>query len=524
MGEGFTLAAAAPWRLELSGDILRLHHGPRLELQLPWAGRNLALMAQAMRPEPPSFSAPLTSPMLREATVAAAELFGEGAAASEVRPFVDQLANTISLKNALDALFRLRWFQHHSLGLLYVHQKGEARAWQIGAGEGPGAGATHTIDVERFNQLHTAAKKSKTGQFSTQGPRWSWLPFGGAFLAETYGFRGFSAVLLASRQEFLPFSPDEVERFHRFAGLLGLWLEDLIAVEFSDLRLAEVMLLLVRHPLPLVLRDPDGQTVLASDAFTLAEASTEPLSWLPLGRGYALGIGEEPSGESAGIDVIHRHKIALLGDLFNTLGHELSNPLFGLGLAAEILIGAAPDVEARTILSEIRKNVQRCQSILQNLTRLYTDQAQEGTCDLRHCVREAMTLAKSELKGVRTWPTGLNGEALTVEGRPVLVVQILFNLIVNSAQALHGRPAPRIDVSVHEDEGQAWVVVADNGPGLPPHVRQNLFRPFTTSKARGHGLGLALSQNLAVKAGGDLESMDPPEGASFRLRLKKVRA
>jgi two-component system C4-dicarboxylate transport sensor histidine kinase DctB len=102
------------------------------------------------------------------------------------------------------------------------------------------------------------------------------------------------------------------------------------------------------------------------------------------------------------------------------------------------------------------------------------------------------------------------------------VVQILFNLLVNSAQALHGRSSPRIEVSVHEDEDHAWVLVTDNGPGLPPHVRQNLFRPFTTTKARGHGLGLALSHNLAAKAGGDLESLDPPEGAGFRLRLKKV--
>lgn len=462
----------------------------------------------------------LDDAILELSNLASPLFFGYGSSV-DIRPFLEKISNTISLKNGLDSLFRLKWFQNHSPGILLVHQKGEARAWQIGTGN-EDSGFTKTIDIENFNQLLTAVKKTKTGQYTTQSTKWNWLPFSGAFLAEPFSFKNFNAILLATRQEFLPFAPEEVSHYHCFAGLLGLWLEDLIEGEFSDLRLAEIMLLLERSPLPLVLRDPNDQPVFTNLAYQDSESNT--LHWFPLGKGFHLGLGNVEEWEGAGIDVLHRHKIALLGDLFNTLGHELSNPLFGLGLAADLLISTNTDSDSNVILSEIQKNIKRCQLIIQNLTRLYSEHEQEGNCDLRTAIKETITLAKSELKGIKQITDDIldSSGPLIVEGRPIFIVQILFNLIINSAQAMYQTLAPQIQIKISLSETEIFVDVSDNGPGLPASVKDTLFQPFATTKAKGHGLGLALSRNLAHKVGGNLELLPSTVGAAFRLTLRKM--
>lgn len=512
------------WRVEDGSQEISLFANRRLEFKLPLTTSNIKFFADyiSLNAQHSLTQGSRTDTAIQELANLASPLFFGAGTVVDIRPFMDKIANTISLKNGLDGLFNLKWFQNHSPGILLVHQKGEARAWQIGSGH-EDSGVTRTIDIEHFNQLFSSVKKTKTGQYTTQTKKWDWLPFSGAFLAESFSFKGFNAILIATRQEFLSFATEEVTHFHSFAGLLGLWLEDLIEGEFSDLRLAEVMLLLERSPLPIVLRDARDLPVFTNQAFQQNEPAM--VRWLALGRGFHLGVGRVEEWENTQFDVLHRHKISLLGDLFNTLGHELSNPLFGLGLAADLLISNSDDEDSSMMLVEIQKNIKRCQLIIQNLTRLYADQEQEGVCDLRMVIREALTLAKSELKGIRhdTGTVLQESTPLMVEGRPVLIVQVLFNLIVNSAQALSGQgSSSQIWLRAEVESGQVHVDVIDNGPGLPASVKESLFRPFATTKAKGHGLGLALSRNLALKAGGDLTALSPPSGAAFRLTLRRV--
>jgi len=63
------------------------------------------------------------------------------------------------------------------------------------------------------------------------------------------------------------------------------------------------------------------------------------------------------------------------------------------------------------------------------------------------------------------------------------------------------------------------VRVIDNGPGVPPHLREHLFQPFVTSKANGAGLGLALVLNSFAAHGGLLEFDSEPGRTVFRVLL-----
>jgi signal transduction histidine kinase len=101
---------------------------------------------------------------------------------------------------------------------------------------------------------------------------------------------------------------------------------------------------------------------------------------------------------------------------------------------------------------------------------------------------------------------------------PAQVEQIVLNLLKNAIEALG--PGGRVTVTTGTGEGQAYVEVADDGPGLAPEAEANLFKPFATTKgAAGTGLGLAVSRRLARGLGGDLAHVPSPNGTKWRLTL-----
>jgi two-component system sporulation sensor kinase A len=96
------------------------------------------------------------------------------------------------------------------------------------------------------------------------------------------------------------------------------------------------------------------------------------------------------------------------------------------------------------------------------------------------------------------------------------------NLIANSLEAMPEGGAVRISAELRD--GAAVVRVEDNGPGIPPEIRSQLFQPFVSAgKRNGLGLGLALSRQTVLEHGGDMwvEPVAGP-GARFSFRLPAV--
>ncbi|MFI5038157.1 MAG: ATP-binding protein, partial [Solirubrobacterales bacterium] len=96
--------------------------------------------------------------------------------------------------------------------------------------------------------------------------------------------------------------------------------------------------------------------------------------------------------------------------------------------------------------------------------------------------------------------------------------QIFVNLLSNAVDAVRGAATPRrVTVEGWEHEGRVHVAVTDNGPGIDREVAGRIFQPFVTTKgARGTGLGLYVSRQLAREVDGDLQLRSTPgEGARF---------
>ena len=106
--------------------------------------------------------------------------------------------------------------------------------------------------------------------------------------------------------------------------------------------------------------------------------------------------------------------------------------------------------------------------------------------------------------------------------------QALLNLIRNAAEAITDEQSDRrvmVDPSVEKAEGKQWAVISisDTGPGIAPSELQKIFIPFFTTKAHGHGIGLALAHRVIAEHGGMLTAGNRAEaGAVFTLRLPMV--
>ena len=102
------------------------------------------------------------------------------------------------------------------------------------------------------------------------------------------------------------------------------------------------------------------------------------------------------------------------------------------------------------------------------------------------------------------------------------VQQVVLNLILNAAEATHGKSERRVAVSTSADNGFVRLVVADNGEGIAPENLARIFHPFFTTKpeGKGVGLGLAVSYGIIEAHGGDIEvTSRVGEGARFAVSL-----
>ena len=98
---------------------------------------------------------------------------------------------------------------------------------------------------------------------------------------------------------------------------------------------------------------------------------------------------------------------------------------------------------------------------------------------------------------------------------------MLLDLLTNAAEAV--APGGRIAVRVASEAAALRIDVADDGPGVAPEQRAQIFEPFVTTKPRGTGLGLAMAQRIVEAHGGTLAFVDGAgagaggAGACFRL-------
>jgi len=116
-------------------------------------------------------------------------------------------------------------------------------------------------------------------------------------------------------------------------------------------------------------------------------------------------------------------------------------------------------------------------------------------------------------------------EELTIEADDQMLRQVLFNLVINAVQAVES--SGRIEITLQPGEGdQAVIEVGDQGPGVSPENRAEIFKPYFTMHQNGTGLGLSVVQQIVSAHGWEIECVpNEPTGALFRIsHVKQVRS
>ena len=114
------------------------------------------------------------------------------------------------------------------------------------------------------------------------------------------------------------------------------------------------------------------------------------------------------------------------------------------------------------------------------------------------------------------------GEPMAIEADEQMLRQVLFNLVFNAIQAVGENGRIQI-VTQKINTAEAVIEVRDDGPGVPPDRRQEIFKPYFTTNQKGTGLGLAVVQQIVLAHGWEIECLpNDPKGAIFRITHLKV--
>jgi len=259
---------------------------------------------------------------------------------------------------------------------------------------------------------------------------------------------------------------------------------------------------------------------------TIAGASLLYLAAVAMGRERSRARAAERRAALSDLDarLTHASRVNAMGEMAGGMTHELTQPLTAIlaqGQAGRRLLAANNLPPLAGVLDDVVAQARRASAILDRLRNWSRPQpAAIAPSDLRMALGNVEALLAAE--------TARRTVALEVHApsQPVVVMadavemeQVIFNLIRNALEALADAPEKRISVRLDTDGETALLEVRDTGPGVPAELLPRLFTPFTTSRADGTGLGLALSQRLVERVGGEIVYVQPPHGALFRVTL-----
>jgi signal transduction histidine kinase len=223
--------------------------------------------------------------------------------------------------------------------------------------------------------------------------------------------------------------------------------------------------------------------------------------------------------QSAQQRLIRQEKLAVLGQLAGGVGHELRNPLGVISNAVYFLQMVLSDADETTqeYLRIINSEVHNAEKIVSDLLDFSRTRPAE---------REEAAVSELVAKVLERQPppenvdvtTGIASDLPAVSVDPRQIGQVLTNLVTNAFQAMPD--GGELSISARAEEGYVHLSVTDTGYGISPEDMNKIFEPLFTTRARGIGLGLAVSKNLAEVNGGSIQvESREGQGSTFTVAL-----
>lgn len=232
-------------------------------------------------------------------------------------------------------------------------------------------------------------------------------------------------------------------------------------------------------------------------------------------------------------------RLAEVGSMSSGLAHEIKNPLSSVVLNAQllregILDSKLPEDELQGLVRRVdslARETSRLKDILEDFLRFAGRvQLDKHETDVREIVEELADFVhpQGERAGVLI-RTDLPPTATVALVDADVLKQAILNLLLNAIQVMEENPpTQRRELIVRvesvpaneQSEDEVRIHVIDTGGGIPEHLREEIFRPYVTTKRGGSGLGLAVAQRIAQEHGGTIRVFsEVGKGSDFVIAL-----
>jgi len=223
--------------------------------------------------------------------------------------------------------------------------------------------------------------------------------------------------------------------------------------------------------------------------------------------------------------LIRSERLATIGQMAAQIAHEVRNPLNAIGLNADLLADELADSGRGTgseLLTDIRSEVQR----LTGITEGYLSLGRLPPLNLEVQPLAPLVVELVRFQGAELSELGVQVDCNVPEDLPSVLVdagqfrQALLNIVRNAAEALSECGGGKLHIRAQTHEGGVLLRLEDDGPGMHSELVARVFDPFFSTKEKGSGLGLPLTQQVIEEHGGRIRCTSKVgEGTSFSIWL-----
>lgn len=226
-------------------------------------------------------------------------------------------------------------------------------------------------------------------------------------------------------------------------------------------------------------------------------------------------------------------EIASQSGLVRVLTHEIMNsltPVTSLAHSAAQLVALAQEgdesalTDARMAVETLAKRADGVMHFVESYREITRPpRVARKLFRASHFAQELERLVRAEPRwGAVALTMKVVPETHLIDADPDLLAQVVINLMRNAADAaLESGEEPRVAVTIAGlKSGRTRIAISDNGPGVPDSIREDIFLPFMTTKAKGTGVGLSFARQVVLGHDGSIELLSPQGGgALFRIVL-----
>ncbi|MEG4351263.1 ATP-binding protein [Microcoleus sp. LAD1_D5] len=222
--------------------------------------------------------------------------------------------------------------------------------------------------------------------------------------------------------------------------------------------------------------------------------------------------------------LVHKQKMVLVGEMVSTIIHDFKSPFTGIKLSSEMLKEMHPDEETQEWCELIQLQVHRMLGMAEEVLEFSRGNSvfNKKPVNLIQTLQQFEKLNRVYCEAAKV-DLAVRVTEVIVEADENKILRVLQNLVGNAVEAFGGRGG-RVEITVTQSEEWAEISIYDNGPGIPPTIKEKLFEPFVTyGKRTGTGLGTAIVKSIVEAHKGKItyESEDG-KGTTFYIRLPKI--